>query len=118
MAAATFVFWLGTRRYIMVPPTRLTKTAGFLQVLRCAWSRPGGRKPGQGFWDAARDRFSEAEVSSAKSVGPILAIFALIPVFWSLYEQTFSTWVLQGNQMKPWFVTSTEVKPRHFKQLD
>jgi dipeptide/tripeptide permease len=118
MAAATFVFWLGTRRYIMVPPTRLTKTAGFLQVLRCAWSRRGGRKPGQGFWDAARDRFSEAEVSSAKSVGPILAIFALIPVFWSLYEQTFSTWVLQGNQMKPWFVTSTEVKPRHIKQLD
>jgi POT family proton-dependent oligopeptide transporter len=44
-------------------------------------------------------------VDAARSVGPILSIFALIPVFWALFDQTFSTWVHQGNQMKPFAVS-------------
>jgi POT family proton-dependent oligopeptide transporter len=53
------------------------------------------------FWTAARGRYSESEVAGARSVGPILFVFALVPVFWSLFDQTNSTWVLQGNQMIP-----------------
>lgn len=51
------------------------------------------------FWQAARGRYSEAEVAGARSVGPILFVFALVPVFWTLFDQTNSTWVLQGNEM-------------------
>src|SRR5207247_4144406 len=30
---------------------------------------------------------------------PILFVFALVPVFWSLFDQTNSTWVIQGQKM-------------------
>jgi POT family proton-dependent oligopeptide transporter len=99
MAVATFVFWLGTKHYVRVSPSRETKTAGFFKVFWHALTSK--RQPGQSFWDAARNRFSEREVDAAKSVGPILGIFLLIPPFWSLFDQTNSTWVLQGEKMLP-----------------
>ena len=113
MAIATFIFWLGTPRYTRIPPASQTKTAGFFSVLFEAWRRRRERKVDQSFWDAARAKFSFAEVDAAKSVGPILSIFALIPVFWALFDQTFSTWVHQGSQMVPYAVPfiSIEGKP-------
>jgi POT family proton-dependent oligopeptide transporter len=111
MGLATFVFWLGTRHYTMVPPTAQTKTAGFFQVLFFALEHRSDRKPDQGFWDSARSRFSEAEVDAARSVLPILGIFALLPVFWALFDQTFSTWVLQGEQMVPYLIGNYSIGP-------
>jgi POT family proton-dependent oligopeptide transporter len=100
MAIATFIFWLGTKHYVRVPPSRETKDAGFFKVFFHALI--GKRVPGGGFWSAARDRFSEREVDAARSVGPILGVFALIPIFFSLFDQTNSTWVLQGEKMVPY----------------
>lgn len=54
-----------------------------------------------GFWSNARNRFKDEEISAARSVAPILAIFAFVPAFWALFEQSNSTWVLQGAQMQP-----------------
>ena len=99
MAIATFVFWLGTKHYIRVPPSRATKSAGFFKVFFAALS--GKREVGKSFWDAARGRFSDQEIDAAKSVLPILFVFALIPIFFSLFDQTNSTWVLQGEKMVP-----------------
>ena len=99
MAIATFVFWLGTKHYVRVPPSRETKSAGFFKVLFAALSGP--RAPGPGFWDTARGRFSEKEVDAAKSVLPIVLVFVLITPFWSLFDQSNSTWVLQGEKMVP-----------------
>src|ERR1041385_7836743 len=36
MAIATFVFWLGTKHYVRVPPSRQTRNAGFLPVFLTA----------------------------------------------------------------------------------
>ncbi len=102
MAAATFVFWLGTRHYVMVPPSRETKSAGFFKVLWAAWQNRRQRSAGADFWAAAANRCSDREIDAARSVMPILSIFALIPVFWALFDQTFSTWVLQGEKMRPY----------------
>ncbi len=99
MALATFVFWLGTKHYVRVPPSRETKTAGFFKVFWHALTNP--KVPGQDFWSGARQRFTAVEVDAAKSVLPILGIFALVPPFWSLFDQTNSTWVLQGGKMQP-----------------
>jgi len=97
MAIATFVFWLGRKRYIMVPPSRETKSAGFFKV---SWyALTSKRQPGQSFWDPARARFTAQEVDAAKSVAPILGLFLLIPPFWAMFDQTNSTWVLQGYKM-------------------
>jgi len=97
MAIATFVFWRGTKHYVRVPPSRVTKSAGFFKVFfHALFAR---RARGGGFWEAAHDRFSAREIEAARSVPPILFVFALVPVFWSLFDQTNSTWVLQGQKM-------------------
>lgn len=118
MALATLVFWLGTKHYVMVPPASKTRTAGFFRVFWFAVCHRKARQPGQGFWDVALTRFSPAEVDAAKSVGPILSIFAMVPIFWALFDQTFSTWVLQGERMKPWFVTAPAWSARHIRKPD
>ena len=97
MAIATLIFWLGTKHYVRVPPSRETKTAGFFKVFWYALMST--KEAGKDFWSAARNRFSEREVDAAKSVLPILGVFALVPPFWSLFDQTNSTWVLQGEKM-------------------
>lgn len=166
MAIATLVFWMGTKYYTRIPPSRETKTAGFFDVffaahrqyasplipihnlmttiglpliatvgllyfsvsatlagsttlaaryigwisLVCAglWyasvvisSMLGKLELPDGFWQGARNRYGEKEINAARSVGPILFVFALIPVFFSLFDQTNSTWVLQGEKMVP-----------------
>lgn len=111
MGLATFVFWLGTRHYVMVPPTTQTKEAGFFRVLFFALQHRAERKPEESFWAVARRRFSEAEVDAARSVLPILGIFALLPVFWALFDQTFSTWVMQGAMMVPFKVGGYSIGP-------
>jgi dipeptide/tripeptide permease len=100
MALATLIFWLGRKRYVMKPPTRGQKQAGFFRVFSAAWAGRRTRKPGQSFLDGARGAFSPLEVDGAKAVAGILLIFAPIPIFWSLFDQQFTTWVLQGNRMK------------------
>ena len=111
MAIATFIFWLGTKRYTMVPPSSKTKAAGFFKVLFCAMENRHLRQPGQHFWDVARVKYSAPEVDAAKSVLPILGVFALVPVFWALFDQTFSTWVLQGEKMVPYKIGSYSIGP-------
>jgi dipeptide/tripeptide permease len=100
MALATIVFWLGRKRYVMKKPSRETKQAGFFRVFAAAWKQRAARQPGQSFLDGARATFSAGEVEAVKAVAGILVVFAPIPIFWSLFDQQFTTWVLQGNKMK------------------
>jgi len=97
MAIATFIFWRGKRFYIIVPTNREKKHAGFFHVFFTALLMK--RATGKTFWQAARGKFSENEVAAARSVLPILFVFATIPMFWALYDQGNSTWVLQGLKM-------------------
>jgi len=71
MAIATLIFWLGTKHYARVPPSRETKNAGFFKVLFYALT--SAKEQGKTFWDAARRRFSEREVDAANRCCPFSA---------------------------------------------
>ena len=69
MALATLMFWMGRNKFVHIPPS------------------------GRAFL---------TEVMSPDSLrvfGRLLLIYLFIAVFWSLYDQTGSSWVLQAQQM-------------------
>jgi len=69
MLLATWVFWLGRHRFVHVPPAG----TGFLQELRDPVIR--------------------------QSLGRLGGIYVFVAVFWSLYDQTASSWVQQAEHM-------------------
>ncbi len=69
MLIATICFWLGRNKFIHVPP-------GGIQFVREAFSGEGLR-----------------------AIGKLLLIFAFVAVFFSLYYQAGSEWVLQADKM-------------------
>ncbi len=46
-------------------------------------------------------RYSEEERKDARNMWRVLAVFGMIIPFWSLFDQTGSSWVLQGRDMIP-----------------
>jgi POT family proton-dependent oligopeptide transporter len=116
MAIATIIFWSGRKHYVRVPPSRETHQAGFFKVFFAALT--GKRETGKTFWDAARSRFSAAEIDAAKSVLPIIGVFALVPVFWSLFDQTNSTWVLQGEKMVPTNILGLKIGAEEMQSMN
>jgi proton-dependent oligopeptide transporter, POT family len=69
MLLATWLFWLGRHQYVHVPPGGL----GFL-----------------------REVFSAEGLAT---LGKLVLIYAFVAVFWSLYDQTSSAWILQAEKM-------------------
>jgi POT family proton-dependent oligopeptide transporter len=108
MALATLIFWLGTKHYVRQPPQRAQRGAGFLSVILYALAHRGERKQGESIWAVARGKFSQDEVEGARAVLGILSIFITVPMFWALFNQVNSTWVLQGKSMKPFYVLDGE----------
>ncbi len=99
MGLAVLFFWLGTKHYVRQPAagaqSRLRPGSVIWRALTCG--RP--RRSGERFLDAALDRFSTESVQGARTVLGILSVFATVPMFWALFNQVNSTWVLQGKNM-------------------
>jgi len=103
MALATSCSWSGTRYYVRQPPMRTQNRLRFFPVVWYALAHRTERKPGDEILDVARGHFSDEEVNGAKSIIGILTIFATVPMFWALFNQVNSTWVLQGKAMRPFY---------------
>jgi POT family proton-dependent oligopeptide transporter len=99
MGVATLLFWLGSKHYINVPPSRETGTAGFMPIVLYSLTRIKNKKEGESFLDVAREKYSEDEVEGAKAVASIIKVFCTVSVFWALFDQSASSWVLQAQQM-------------------
>ncbi len=69
MFAATIVFWMGRHRFVHIPP-------GGAKFVKEAFG-PEGRA----------------------AVGKLVVLFLFVSVFWSLFDQTGSSWVLQARDM-------------------
>nr|WP_236649223.1 POT family MFS transporter [Rhodopirellula sp. SM50] len=69
MAIATLLFWMGRNKFVHIPPRGP-------QVFRDAFTGEGGR-----------------------ALLRLAPIYVLVAVFWSLFDQTASAWVLQAENM-------------------
>ena len=100
MAIATYVFWLGRHYYVHVPPTGKNPD-GLIPVILSAIK---SRKKGRGFFEGALDHHEGHHVEAVKSVWGVGKIFFAVSVFWALFDQHGSTWVLQAKEMELHFM--------------
>ncbi len=52
-----------------------------------------------GGFDAAAKEYSQATIDGVKSVWRVFSVFIFIPVFWALWDQNQSEWVIQAQNM-------------------
>jgi len=70
MAVATLVFWLGRHKFVHIPPVG---------------------------WRAVVSSFRSTD--GRRALRNLVGIYLFVAVFWSLYDQTGSAWVLQARRM-------------------
>lgn len=98
MFIATFVFWMGRNEYVHVPPTK-SDGHGLIPVVRSAFKHSKSRKPGEKFLDGALKDHSKEQVEGVRAVFDIAKLFSAITVFWALFDQHGSSWVIQAMKM-------------------
>jgi POT family proton-dependent oligopeptide transporter len=98
MAISTWIFWAGTRHQARAPPSG-PNPHGFLRVLWYAARRLGTHRAGQSWLDTALERHPAEAVDGARAVLRLTGVFGAVTVFWALFGQTGSSWVLQGQQL-------------------
>jgi POT family proton-dependent oligopeptide transporter len=98
MALASVIFFTGRKSYVKLPPKGINKD-NFISVsfyaLMCKF-RPTA--PGTA-WEQAEAKYGYEKVDGIKAVWRIMAVFAFIPVFWSLWDMNSAEWVLQSKEL-------------------
>jgi proton-dependent oligopeptide transporter, POT family len=103
MFLATFVFWMGRHEYVHVPPTK-SDGHGLFAVVTSAIKHSGSRKSGEKFLDGALKEHSREQIEAVRAVFDIAKLFAAISVFWALFDQHGSSWVIQAMNMNLTFM--------------
>jgi POT family proton-dependent oligopeptide transporter len=98
MGIATIIFFAGRNKYRHLPPSG-ANPENFLAISAYALRNQGTTYKGESFLDVAKNKFTESAVEGVKSVWKVLAVFAFIPIFWALYDQNGSEWVLQAQKL-------------------
>lgn len=98
MFIATILFWMGRNQYVHVPPTG-KNPHGTIAVLLSAIKNQSKRKEGQSFLDAALVDHAQEHIDAVKAAMSVGKTFAMISIFWALFDQHGSTWVIQATQM-------------------
>jgi POT family proton-dependent oligopeptide transporter len=98
MLIATFIFWMGRNEFVHVPPTK-GDGHGFMNVVASAFKNQSKRKAGESFLDAAKADHDVQQIEASKAVLDIAKLFAAISVFWALFDQHGSSWVIQAMKM-------------------
>lgn len=70
MLIATIVFWLGSKKFVHLPPVGLRRYAREI-----------------------------VQKDNLKALGNLLILVPFAAIFWSLWQQNFSSWVLQSEKM-------------------
>lgn len=98
MLIATFIFWMGRNEFVHVPPTK-SDGHGMFNVVLSAFKHSNARKTGESFLDGAIKEHSQEQIDAVKAVFDIAKLFASITIFWALFDQHGSSWVVQAMNM-------------------
>lgn len=97
MAIATFIFWLGRKEFVHVPPTG-KQEHGTGRVLLSALKNFGERRD-RGIIGGAYKEHPAQAVDDVKAALEVGKIFIAVTIFWALFDQHGSSWVLQAKEM-------------------
>ncbi|MDA8793486.1 POT family MFS transporter [Bacteriovoracaceae bacterium] len=98
MAIATFIFWLGRNEFVHVPPTG-KNPHGTGRVLLSALTNFGKRDKSKGMLAGAYIDHPAQAVDDVKAAMAVAKVFVGISIFWALFDQHGSSWVLQAKEM-------------------
>jgi len=82
------------------------------QIIKCVFSAVRNRfnqrknkdQPKREHWlDYADKVYSDELIDGTKILFRIIVVFLPLPLFWGVYEQQYSRWVLQGNIFVEYF---------------
>ncbi|MFO1458263.1 MAG: POT family MFS transporter [Verrucomicrobiota bacterium] len=91
MALATLVFRMGSSRYVKLPPSATAEAEKHSEV--------------------------GSEVPKTRILGRVALVLLPVPVFWALYDQINSSWVLQGTRMIPFEVAGYRVDAERIQSV-
>ena len=98
MALATIIFFSGRKAYVRVPPSGINKN-NFVFISLYALFNIGKKKKGQALLDVAKTNYDPEKVEGVKAVYRVMAVFAFAPIFWAMWDQNLSEWVLQAEKL-------------------
>lgn len=94
MAIATFIFWLGKKHFVHIPPTGPNPHSTSKVLLSAFKNKSEG-----GFLEGAKKDHPTQAVEDVKAALNVGKIFIAITIFWALFDQHGSSWVLQAKEM-------------------
>ena len=108
MVLATIIFWLGRNKYVRVPPSGYKRenfvsitSAAIWEGLKSIFQKSSSGQAAQPFWERVGNQynFSASAIDGVQAVYRILMVFAFTPIFWALWDQNLSEWVLQAAKL-------------------
>ncbi|HET7117609.1 MAG TPA: POT family MFS transporter [Hanamia sp.] len=106
MGIATLIFWLGRKKYVRVKPTGFPKK-NFIFINAFLLRTFITKKKGESARDIAKQKYSAESLEGVFAVWRVLSVFIFIPIYWALYDQSSSEWVLQAQHMNLNFLSVT-----------
>lgn len=117
MALATLLFWLGRKKYVKAPPAGI-KQENFFTISVYALIKLFSRKPGQKVWEAVGEKYSAKSIDGIQAVYRVLAVFAFTPIFWALWDQNLSEWVLQATRLDLTLIGTITILPEQINFIN
>lgn len=92
---STIILLLGKKSFIIVKPDS-NSGSPFFAILRYAIAT---RNQGDSFFAATYKKYAQEDVDGVISVLNVLKLYVVIIVFWSMFDQHGSSWVIQAKKM-------------------
>lgn len=98
MALAALVFFLGRNRYKQVAPSGIRKD-NFMAIMAFIIRQLFVKDKNCSILERTTEEFSVEAVEGVLAVRRLLGLLVFIPIFWAMWYQSLSEWVLQAEKL-------------------